>query len=390
MSNDLFYLISLPQNAAPNGGDPELQLESWYAENLNISPSDVTPFNIPVFKIGTLDSLVQQSEELAKLDGQFHGVVSKLSDIIDSVYEGNAAKIASAKKVNGKSPEAYIKSFSWTSSKYRVDKSIPELVDLLSKDTFSLDAEVRSTYANYTAAKTNLTTVDRKQTGNLSVRSLHDVVKREHFVQESEYLTTILIAVPKSQTKEFLSTYETLTPMVVPRSASLIASDDEYALFNTTLFKKYVNEFTLKAREHKWTPREFKYSEEFIADLRQELQKATEQERKLWGDVVRLSQASYNDIIQNWTHLKAIHIFVEAVLRYGLPPNFINTAILVSQKHKKKVQDTLIAKFGYLGGNAFQKDKNGKLKADTDLHEYGAIVDAEYKPFVYEELELFA
>ncbi|KAI9210920.1 hypothetical protein DS838_004191 [Geotrichum bryndzae] len=178
--------------------------------------------------------------------------------------------------------------------------------------------------------------------------------------------------------------------MVVPRSASLIASDDEYALFNTTLFKKYVNEFTLKAREHKWTPREFKYSEEFIADLRQELQKATEQERKLWGDVVRLSQASYNDIIQNWTHLKAIHIFVEAVLRYGLPPNFINTAILVSQKHKKKVQDTLIAKFGYLGGNAFQKDKNGKLKADTDLHEYGAIVDAEYKPFVYEELELFA
>ena len=118
-------------------------------------------------------------------------------------------------------------------------------------------------------------------------------------------MTTILIAVPKSQTKEFLSTYETLTPMVVPRSASLIASDDEYALFNTTLFKKYVNEFTLKAREHKWTPREFKYSEEFIADLRQELQKATEQERKLWGDVVRLSQASYNDIIQNWTHLKA-------------------------------------------------------------------------------------
>jgi V-type H+-transporting ATPase subunit C len=62
------------------------------------------------------------------------------------------------------SPEAYIKSFSWTASKYRIDKSISELVDLLSKDTFSLDADVRSTYTNYTAAKTNLTTVDRKQT----------------------------------------------------------------------------------------------------------------------------------------------------------------------------------------------------------------------------------
>ncbi|KAF5103543.1 hypothetical protein D0Z03_000153 [Geotrichum reessii] len=178
--------------------------------------------------------------------------------------------------------------------------------------------------------------------------------------------------------------------MVVPRSASLIASDDEYALYNTTLFKKYVSEFTLKAREYKWTPREFKYSEEFIADLRQELQKATEQERKLWGDVVRLAQASYSDIIQNWTHLKVIRIYVEAVLRYGLPPNFINTAILVPQKQQSAVQKTLVAKFGYLSGNAFQKDKKGNLKADTDLHEYGAIVDAEYKPFVYEELELFA
>ena len=74
---------------------------------------------------------------------------------------------------HSESPEAYIKSFSWTSSKYRVDKSIPELVDLLSKDTFSLDAEVRSTYANYTAAKTNLTTVDRKQTYVIYQLRLH-------------------------------------------------------------------------------------------------------------------------------------------------------------------------------------------------------------------------
>lgn len=224
----------------------------------------------------------------------------------------------------------------------------------------------------------------------MSVRSLHDVVRREHFVQESEYLTTILVAVPKSLTKEYLATYETLSPMVVPRSATSIASDDEYTLFNTTLFKKYLSEFTLKAREHKWTPREFKYSEALIEDMRKEQQVASEQERKLWGDVVRLSHTAYSDIIKNWAHLKAIRIFVESVLRYGLPPNFINSSILIPVKSKKKVEETLVEKFGYLGGNAFQKDKKGKLKADSDLHEYGAIVDADYKPFVYEELELFA
>lgn len=97
----VFYLVSLPASAAPSGGDPETQLEKWYSENLNVSPSEVSQFAIPIFKIGTLDSLVQQSEELAKLDAQFHGVVSKLDDIISTIHDGNGAKVAAAKKVDG-------------------------------------------------------------------------------------------------------------------------------------------------------------------------------------------------------------------------------------------------------------------------------------------------
>lgn len=97
----LVYLVSLPASAAPSGGDPQTQLESWYADNLAVPASAVTQFNVPIFKIGTLDSLVQQSEDLAKLDGQFHGVAAKLNDILDSVHEGNAANIQAAKKING-------------------------------------------------------------------------------------------------------------------------------------------------------------------------------------------------------------------------------------------------------------------------------------------------
>lgn len=33
--------------------------------------------------------------------------------------------------------------------------------------------------------------------GNLSVRSLVDVVSEEHFIRDSEYLETVLVAVPK-------------------------------------------------------------------------------------------------------------------------------------------------------------------------------------------------
>ena len=33
--------------------------------------------------------------------------------------------------------------------------------------------------------------------GNLSVRSLVDVVRKEHFIGDSEYMQTVLVAVPK-------------------------------------------------------------------------------------------------------------------------------------------------------------------------------------------------
>lgn len=40
----------------------------------------------------------------------------------------------------------------------------------------------------------NFMVIDR---GNLSIRSLAEIVKKEHFIQDSEYLQTVLVAVPK-------------------------------------------------------------------------------------------------------------------------------------------------------------------------------------------------
>lgn len=198
-----------------------------------------------------------------------------------------------------------------------------------------------------------------------------------------------MVAVPKSLSKDYLNAYESLVPMVVPRSASVIAQDDEYILYNTTLFKKYAAEFQLKCREHKWIPREFEYSEALVEDLKKEQEVASQQERKLWGDIIRLSRTAYSDLVKDWTHLKVIRMFVEGVLRYGLPPNFINTSVYFPAKNEKKIEEALVNKFGYLSGNAFQKDKKGKLKTDSDLHEFGALVETDYKPFVYYQLDLF-
>ena len=53
-------------------------------------------------------------------------------------------------------------------------------------------------------------------------RNVADLVKKEHFVLDSEYLVTLLVVVPLSNINDWNNKYEKLTDMIVPRSSQLI------------------------------------------------------------------------------------------------------------------------------------------------------------------------
>lgn len=139
---------------------------------------------------------------------------------------------------------------------------------------------------------------------------------------DSEYLETHLLAVPKSLVKDYYKTYESLCAMVVPRSSVEIESDSEFTLFAVTTFKKYSAEFLHKSREKRWTPRDFKYQEGGREEERKEVEKLEKEERKLWGEALRLGRTGYSDSAATWVHAMALRVFVETILRYGLPAEF--------------------------------------------------------------------
>ena len=58
------------------------------------------PFSFPTFKIGTLDALVQQADELSKLHGACEGVVSKIGDSLRGILDGDEERIAQQKTIN--------------------------------------------------------------------------------------------------------------------------------------------------------------------------------------------------------------------------------------------------------------------------------------------------
>ena len=167
--------------------------------------------------------------------------------------------------------------------------------------------------------------------GNLSNKSLTAIVDPSLVIQDSDYIETHLIAVPNTISKDFLKTYETISPMIVPRSAQLIDSDDEFTLYAVTTFRKHSSEFVHKCRESKWTPRDFKYKEGGKEEEQKEVERVGKEERKVWGEALRLGRTAWGEAVMTWVHVLALRVFVETVLRYGLPLQFVCGLIRVCQ-----------------------------------------------------------
>ncbi|KAL4947011.1 hypothetical protein BDW69DRAFT_179215 [Aspergillus filifer] len=382
-----YLLISLPTSITPS----HHRDDALEAITSTVAPDNgsVAPFPIPEFKIGTLDALVQQADELAKLEAACQGVVGKVGDALKNILEGDEKQIEKMKTVNDKPVDQYLRTFSWNKVKYRADKSLSELIDLLQKEAASIDNDLRSKYSQYNQVKNNLATLQRKQTGNLSTKSLASVVDPRTLVQDSEYIETHLVAVPAQQVKEFLKTYETVSPMVVPRSATLVASDDEFTLYAVTTFRKHSVEFAHKCREQKWIPRDFKYVEGGKEEERKEVERVGGDERKLWGETLRLGRTSWSEAVMVWVHVLVLRVFVETVLRYGLPLDFVCTLVRApSTKQADKAKHNLDEKYSYLAGNAFGRDKKGRVKKE-DPNEMQAVEggSAEYTAYVYYDFE---
>jgi V-type H+-transporting ATPase subunit C len=168
--------------------------------------------------------------------------------------------------------------------------------------------------------------------GNLSTKSLTPVVDPSILVQNSEYLETHLIVVPTSGKKEFQKSYETLTPMIVPRSAIEITHDDEFTLFAVTTFKKVNAEFVHKCREMKWTPRDYKYVEGGKEEEQREVERVSKDERKIRSEALRLGMTGWSEAVMIWIHVLILRVFVETVLRYGLPLEFVCGLVKVSKR----------------------------------------------------------
>jgi len=335
MSNsDDFWLISAPGEKTPQ--------ETWEKLNRTVS-SLATPckFSIPNLKVGTLDQLFGLSDELNKLDGFVEMVTRKVAQYLSEVLEHEKDKLAENLMANNVDCFTYVTKFDWDYAKYPIKQPLKSISDTIAKQVSLIDNDLKSKSNAYNSIKQTLQSLQKKQTGSLLTRNISDIIKKEDFIMNSEYLTTMIVIVPKHNFEDWLSCYETLCEYIVPRSSKKLFEDGEQVMVNVTMFQKVVDTFKMKCRDRKYIVREFKYDEEAIARENDQMKTLEQSKKDKFGPLVRWLKINFSEACTAWIHVKALRIFVESVLRYGLPVNFQAFIMKPQKKNVKRLRESL-------------------------------------------------
>ncbi|EFN81041.1 V-type proton ATPase subunit C isoform X2 [Harpegnathos saltator] len=378
-----YWLISAP-------GDKTCQ-QTWETmNNLTSKQHSLSvnyKFHIPDLKVGTLDQLVGLSDDLGKLDAFVEQVTRKVATYLGEVLEDQRDKLHENLMANNSDLPSYITRFQWDMAKYPIKQSLRNIADIISKQVGQIDADLKTKSTIYNNLKGSLQNLEKKQTGSLLTRNLADLVKKEHFILDSEYLSTLLVIVPKSNFQDWYSGYEKLTDMIVPRTTQLITQDSEYGLFTVTLFKKVIDEFKLHAREKKFIVRDFTYNEEELAAGKNEITKLVTDKKKQFGPLVRWLKVNFSECFCAWIHVKALRVFVESVLRYGLPVNFQAILLHPHKKCARRLRDVLNQLYAHLDSSATASTAAQHNQDNVDIPGLG-FGQSDYFPYVYYKINV--
>ncbi|PHU26024.1 V-type proton ATPase subunit C [Capsicum chinense] len=365
-----YWVVSLPvqQNSSST-----TSLWSRLQESISRHSFD-TPlyrFNIPNLRVGTLDSLLALSDDLVKSNTFIEGVCSKTRRQIEEL-ERVSGVLSTSLTVDGVPVDSYLTRFAWDEAKYPTMSPLKEIVDGIHSQVAKIEDDLKVRVSEYNNVRSQLNAINRKQTGSLAVRDLSNLVKPEDVVN-SEHLATLLAVVSKYSQKDWLSSYETLTTYVVPRSSKLLYEDNEYALYTVTLFNRDADNFKIKARERGFQIRDFEHNPETQESRKQELEKLMQDQETFRSSLLQWCYTSYGEVFSSWMHFCAVRIFAESILRYGLPPSFLSVVLAPSTKSEKKVRSILESLCDSSNSNFWKAEDEGGMAGfggDTEAHPY--------------------
>lgn len=366
-----FWVVS-----APNEGGRSAYTSMRESLQVKLGACNAYILQLPEFRVGTLDSLIAVADSINRdektLESTAERVLRQYRDLIDSP--------TSIPQVDGVDILEYVTDFEWDEAKYASSDSLSDIRGNIMDQVFRLEEEMKIRLNDYTNTRQALTSIERRSQGNLMTRALSTIIEEKHVVS-SEHITTVFVVLASYLEQEFMSSYEELADLVVPRSAKKITSDAEYTLIGLNIFRKSVEDFKSACREKRYTVRDFVFDPDAQSKTAEEEERLKDESEEQLGTFTKWAETAFAEIFMALVHLKALRAFSESVLRYGLPVNFDVALLIPKNKSDARLRDGLNEMFGHLGGSWAAA---GESEEVTNIP--GLIGEKDFYPYVYFEL----
>ncbi|CAD7962595.1 unnamed protein product [Amoebophrya sp. A25] len=360
---------------------------------------EVCKFDVPeTLKFGSFDSLVRLMDDLAKYDSQVEGVLRRVERQMTELDANADFKVLFRQKTM--SVESYVRTFQWDDTKWPRNRNVADNLTSLCTTVTRIDDDVKNKAYAFSDVKSSIANINKLkgpgttfQNADLTDILTPEVVAADDFITK-EHLYTLLVIVPRGGDADFLGSYEKVDPFVVPRSAKKfqkftngrmddVTDKDGNTLWRVVCFKKSVDAVRKGLKECKCSVREFEYSPTAYKDQLLKIEGLQSDYSKNELALKRHCAAAFSDCLVAWMHLKAMRVFVEAILRYGVPPNFASFVVRpTSTKNMTKLRAILSDVFTASGlfGQSYLGTEKGAAGGEGDEEAYYPYVSLSFQP----------
>jgi V-type H+-transporting ATPase subunit C len=332
------------------------------------------------------------SDELTKTDAIVEGIVRKIEKAAMELSDRSKADLS----VGGVPATRYIQQFAWDSAKYPNRRPLKDLVSLITSGAGAVEAELKQLTASYGDKQVALQEVQRRKGGNLMTGDLNDLLNDEIMsrveVHNTEYLKTVFVAIAKGGQENFESSiykiggdlvgyggpdwsrdptklgepvnfgpkvdrHKVRGSPVVPGSLKRVHADADSILYTVTILKSqyeagyyendefqqgtkvdFEQEFAKACKDKRFVVRDFDWDPTKTSSSQNLMEQLQVEVDGMKSALMRWCKTHYGDAYVAWMHIKVIRVFVESVLRYGLPVDF--TAVLYKVQGSKEPELT--------------------------------------------------
>lgn len=156
----------------------------------------------------------------------------------------------------------------------------------------------------------------------------------------------------------------------VPFSVTILKSQYEPGYYEGDEFiagtkVDFEEEFVKACREKRFIVRQFEYDPNQASNSAMAMEQLQVEVDGMRSGLTRWCKTHFGEAFVAWMHIKVIRVFVESVLRYGLPVDF--TAVLF--KAMKNKDDELTAALDKAFGDTSEQEKDEDLEGD-EYHDF--------------------